>query len=413
MKILLVSEDLPAKMVGGLGKHVVTLGNALIEAGHEVCLMGHSGIDYAECESEIGFKGKFIAGFPQLIQGWKETQLGFFNPWKRPHFASVLARGILEYAAEFDVVHYHGHLPMVARHIPKEINFVQTRHDQGSDCITHVRFKNGKVCTERSAAACASCIHNAPGPLRTRLSAMAVERYREQVVQAFKSHPVVFVSDFLRRNFALTIPSADLTNSRVIHNFVDEARLHAVCSKADCHTGSTDTSSIRVHITGRVDEAKGIAALLDLLMPALPARWQVDVYGDGPLLRAAQTRHNGKAVAFHGHRPYNETVAATANASVVIVPSVWEEPCGTVILEALRLGKICYALGRGGTPELARYGAVGQLRLFPDLASLVEELIQSTHFAVSAGGESADVQAAVEQLTVLYADKIKSTAVTE
>ena len=36
----MVCEDLPAAAVGGLGKHVVTLGNALIDVGHAVTLMG-------------------------------------------------------------------------------------------------------------------------------------------------------------------------------------------------------------------------------------------------------------------------------------------------------------------------------------------------------------------------------------
>jgi len=405
MKILLVCEDLPGKMVGGLGKHVVTLGNALMAAGNEVTLMGHSGVDYEQCKAEMGFKGSFIAGFPHLIKGWKEKSLGFFNPMKRPYFAKLLAKGILEHEGQFDVIHYHGHLPMVARHIPKEVNFLQTRHDQGSDCITHVRFKAGQVCTERSASACATCIHPAPGAIRTRLSSIAVERYRREVVAAFQQHPVIFVSDFLRKNFIKIIPTAHLNKAHVIHNFVDEARLHAVCQTDAPPQTSTTSSSIRVHITGRLDEAKGIAPLLDLMEQRLPIGWHVDIYGDGPLMPAIKAKHSSKAVTFHGHRLYDETIAATSKATVVVVPSVCEESCGTVILEALRLGKICYALGRGGTPELVRYGATGQLRLFDNLESLVSDLTSTTNFTDQVGGESADVQAAINQLTALYSGK--------
>ena len=42
LKVLMVSEDLPGTQVGGLGKHVVTLSNALLELGHEVDIMGRS-----------------------------------------------------------------------------------------------------------------------------------------------------------------------------------------------------------------------------------------------------------------------------------------------------------------------------------------------------------------------------------
>jgi glycosyltransferase involved in cell wall biosynthesis len=405
MKILLVSEDLPARMVGGLGKHVVTLGNALISAGHEVSLMGHDALDYKDCAEEIGFNGDFIAGFAKPMQGWKESQLGFYNPWKRPFFARRLATAILEHASHFDVVHYHGHLPMVGLYIPEDVNFVQSRHDQGSECITNVRFKNGDVCSERSPAACASCIHPNPGAIRTRLSALAVARYRKEVVEAFARHPVVFVSDFLRRNFVATMPNASMAKSHVIHNFVDESVLNY--TKA-ISVPAPDPSTVRVHITGRIDEPKGIAALLDLLLPKLPRHWQVNVYGDGPLRQEVQRRHAGNAITFHGHRLYQETVTATCAASVVVVPSVWQEPCGTVILEALRLNKVCYALARGGTPELARYGAAGQLRLYDDLPSLVASLLAADDFADRCGGVSADVKAVFPDLVDVYASGIKT-----
>ena len=400
MKILLVCEDLPAKMVGGLGKHVVTLGNALIAAGHVVTLMGHNGIRYEECAEEVGFKGKFIDGFDNPIRGWKERQLGFFNPLRRPLFARRLAAAILANSRGFDVVHYHGHLPMVGRYIPENINFVQTRHDQGGDCITNVRFKDGGVCSDREPSACAKCIHPNPGPLRTKLSAIAVERYRYEVMDAFARHPVVFVSDFLRQNFKATMSDAQLSRSHVIHNFVDEEVLY---QGKDDSLPSASLNNIRIHITGRIDEPKGIAALLDLLAPQMPTTWHVDVFGDGPLRQAVETRHKSQAITFHGHRLYRETINATRAATVVVVPSVWEESCGTVILEALRLGKVCYALARGGTPELGRYGAPGQLRLYDDLPSLVAALLAADDFADHLGGSSADVKAVVPQLLNVYA----------
>jgi glycosyltransferase involved in cell wall biosynthesis len=57
------------------------------------------------------------------------------------------------------------------------------------------------------------------------------------------------------------------------------------------------------------------------------------------------------------------------------VPSVWEEPCGTTILEALALGRPCLALARGGNPELSAYESFpGQLRLADSMTGLVTEL---------------------------------------
>jgi glycosyltransferase involved in cell wall biosynthesis len=404
VNILLVSEDIPAAKLGGLGKHVVTLGNALIEAGHEVALMGRDTPSYSECAEEIGFRGRFIPGFGDPIKGWKERQLGFFNRWKRPHYAKRIAKAILVHSGNFHVVHYHGHFPMVGRYLPASVNFVQTRHDQGSDCITQLRFRNGDVCREHAPEACARCIHPHPGSLRTALSAAAVRRYRNEIEESFASHPVIFVSTFLRENYRLMTPNARLGKSAVIHNFVDESILHSEVGA--CAPDATE-SRVRIHVAGRLDEPKGIGAFLHLLVPILPEGWRIDVYGDGPLRNTIAAEHAGRAVRFHGHRKYDDVVRATRTASVVVVPSVLEESCGTVILEALRMDKVCYALRRGGTPELARYGATGQLRLFADLPTLVNALLTDSDFSVMGRGESADVHARLQQLLMLYASGSK------
>ena len=54
MKILMVSEDLPGTQLGGLGKHVVTLANALLELGPSPILELHCRyISDQHCTSHI------------------------------------------------------------------------------------------------------------------------------------------------------------------------------------------------------------------------------------------------------------------------------------------------------------------------------------------------------------------------
>lgn len=392
MKILLICENIPAPQLGGLGKHVVALGNALLAAGHDVSLMGRSDLPYADCAAEVGFNGPFIPGFADPVKGWKEGPMGLFNPWKRPYFARQIAQAITAHAAGFDVLHYHGHYPMVAAYVPPGLPFIQTRHDQGSECITHVRFRGGEVCHETDPRACAQCAHPAPGPLRTAVSAAAVRRYRAETAQAYGRHPVVFVSDFLRRNFVRAVPEADMSRAHVVHNFVDEARLRPLQPSAD--------GRVRVHVAGRIDAAKGVVEFTRLLAPRMPPHWSLHLYGDGPQREQLKSLC-GPNVIWHGHTPMDQVLADLSVASVVVVPSLWEEPCGTVILEALRSGLSCYALARGGTPELVRYGAEGQLRLFDDLPPLVDGLLTS-QIRLGLGGESASVTHRMHELLDLY-----------
>lgn len=405
MRVLLVCEDLPAQAVGGLGKHVVALGNALLRAGHEVALMGRDRPSIDDCRAEVDFDGRFLVGFPDPWQSWGERRFGVFHPWKRHHYARRIAQAIRSTARHFDVVHYHGHLPLVGRWLGPEVPFLQTRHDQGSDCIIHLRYRPDGVCHEQDPAACARCAHPHPGPLRTAISRWTVERYRHANAAAFVAHPVVFVSAFLRDAYARGAPPAALKGAHVVHNFLDESSLAALRPVPR----GTEAPHYLLHVAGRLEPAKGVARLLELLVPRLPPRWSVQVYGDGPQGPELRRRYAAAEVRFAGHRPADEVLRAAASADCCVVPSECEESFGFVTLEALRLGRVCMALDRGATPELAAYGAPRQLRLYPSLEALVDDLLvnppQSTvasHATSATEGLSADIGARVPELLALY-----------
>lgn len=405
MKILLVTETIPGPQLGGLAKHVVALGNALISQGHDVVLMGRNTPSYESCADEIGFNGRFISGFSDPFKGWKEKKFGVFMPGKRSWYARKMAQGMMSHVRNFDVIHYHGLHPMVGRFIPRNIPFVQTRHDQGSDCIVYTRFRNGEVCAERSPQACANCIHGEPGLLRTWISATAVTWLRRDVERAFSVHPVIFVSNFLRENYLKTNPTPGFIRDTVCHNFVDEERLKAIRVR---HTRKkVDDGSFVVHVAGRMDGTKGIGAFLRLLAPRLPSNWTVNVFGDGPDRAVLLKELKHERIIFHGHVAYDLTMEASALADVVVVPSLWEEPCSTVILEALKLDRHCMALERGGSSELLPYGSHGQLSLYKDLNSLVDALLYMSVPERNGVGRSADVSQRIPEIVAVYREAME------
>jgi len=367
----MVSEDLPGAQVGGLGKHVVTLSNALLDAGHAVDILGRSDRWHAGSVAEIGFRGRVLPGFDFSRPGWKESQLGFFNPVKRPWFARSIARAMLRQAARYDVVHYHGHLPMAGRYLPEGLNFVQTRHDQGSECVIHLRFKEDHVCTALDARDCAACIHPTPNTLRRSVSGMAVRRYRRESAHSFARHKTIFVSDFLRRAFLRAVPDADLSRARVIHNFIRYPYLRERAA------GAGAVQAGEVLLVGRIDAGKGFGEFLAQVAGWLPPHARISIVGDGPLRARLEERYAGPQVRFLGWLPYDEVIRMSACSHLLVIPSVWEEPCGTTILEALALGKQCLALARGGTPELAAYQYYdGQLQLLETMPRLVQCLVE-------------------------------------
>jgi glycosyltransferase involved in cell wall biosynthesis len=399
LRILMVSEDIPAPTVGGLGKHLVRLGNHLIQQGHHVDLMGHADTDYAPHRAEVSFDGRFIAGFDFRHTNWKEGKSGVFMPGKRSFIARRIARAVLRVADQYDVIHYHGHYPMIGRYIPAQINFVQTRHDQGSDCPIHIRFKQGAICTSsdpRDCAGCAPCAKT--GWLREQVSAFAVRQYRAHTAQAFARHKTIFVSDFLKQAYLSHVPHTDPRNLHVVHNFIDTHALPAP------QTGEAG----HVLFVGRIDEAKGVMALLDELAKLDPRALYLDIIGDGPQRAACEARHAAPNVHFRGWQLQVDALAATARAGRVVVPAIWEEPFGMTTLDALALGKPVYALARGGTPELKRYERwPGQLHLFADMAALARALVDDSGEPVPAArvpmdAFGADIRVQTEDVLRIY-----------
>lgn len=392
LRILLVSEDIPHPKLGGLGKHAVALGNALIAAGHQVDLFGNNLWPYADQAGDVAFQGRFFPALNVKHAHWKEKQLGFFNYYRRAFLARRFARAILKVADQYDVIHYHGHLPILANHLPPRINFVQTRHDQGSDCLTHTRFRNGDVCRETDPRVCAACATASPNAVQKILSAASVTRWRKAVKQAFQRHKVIFVSQFLRDNLARTLGPLNGAGVHVVHNFINARALAAAQAG---HSGKPAPPDI--FIATRVDEAKGVGAFLAALEGRLPEGRRVTVAGDGPDLARLRQRYTGEWVEFLGWTPYSEVVRLTKWAKVAVVASILEESCGTTILEALALGRPVLALRRGGTPELGMYERYpGQLALCDTFESMAKAL-QAPEKAVPML-DDASFQASVERI---------------
>lgn len=407
MRILMVTEDLPAPQVGGLGKHVVTLSNHLIRIGHEVDILGRSDRDYASVRSEVGFNGRFIGGFSMKGSGWKEAQLGAFVPPKRPAQAQRIAKSVMAHSPNYHVIHYHGHLPMIGRYLPPSIPFVQSRHDQGSECVTHTRFRDGNVCNAIDPRECAKCIKPAPGQIRTLISAQAVRRYRREVAETFAQRPTIFVSDFLRKNFKRAVPTVDLERSRVIHNFIDLERIRRIADE------SVQIVPRSILIAARIDAAKGFGEFLRAFESKIYGDVTVEVVGDGPDREILQRRYSSERIRFCGWQPYEEVISKARRAHACVIPSICEEACSTTILEALCLGRPCITLGRGGTPELMAYQRYpGQLHLAGDM----EELIAHTLEAISKNplefslpmAFGADVSEIAALITNCYEDIIRS-----
>ena len=394
----MVSEDLPTPAMGGLARHVLALCRALTDAGHRVDLMGNDDFPVEVAGEALGFGGQFFPELRGQFSGWKEMSVGVFMPFKRSLLARRFARAMRRRAHAYDVIHYHGHLPNVAFYVPTTINFLQTRHDQGSDCLIHTRFRRGEICKDIDPQACAACRTHRPNSLQTSISALAVRRFRDEVRTGFMRHKTVFVSDMLQKNLSRSL--GQQVWGITVHNFIDTSYLK---NRIAHHPMRLPNDRLRVFIAAKLYPAKGVSALLRLLEPQLSQHLCVDIAGDGE--EEAMLRKRYVHVNFHGWQSMESTLLLAQQAQVIVVPSVCEEACSTTVLEGLLLGKTVFALRRGGTPELHVYASrPEQLRLHENLDDLAAALLNYTPVAdcMRSPQVAADAQRAAGRLLALY-----------
>lgn len=374
MKILLVSELIPFDLIGGLARHCITLGNHLLEIGHDVDLMGNTDFTY---DDSVNFKGRFVAGFSL---NWTfarkiEKYTGAFPYPLYIHFAKKIADAINKVARDYDVIHYHGHYPMVANYIPVGINFIQTRHDHSTFCPNKhfFRFSEMKVCSSYTPQDCSEfCLRSKIGSLGRELNIRGCTNWRDNSLRGISIHKTIFTSEN-SINIALKVLGINKTSTiHVIHNFIDTKAILSIMQKKVKGKQVSFDRNYRVLIASALVPPKGVYAFLNAYQKK-GYHFPITVAGRGSELPLIRTEFRDYPVTCLGWLSHEDTIIQMLLHQCFIITSLLEEPSTTTIFEAMFLNKKVFALNRGGVPEMKKYSLYdSQVRLFDSIEGLVD-----------------------------------------
>jgi glycosyltransferase involved in cell wall biosynthesis len=128
---------------------------------------------------------------------------------------------------------------------------------------------------------------------------------------------------------------------------------------------------------GRLVTEKGLWPLLEAFERQHSAA-KLKIVGEGPLRSELEARVRERGlqgrVELAGFIPHERLRAELIGAAAAVVPSIWQEPLGLVVLEALACGLPVIASAVGGIPEMVRDGENGLL-VPPGDASLLAAAI--------------------------------------
>ncbi len=349
MKILTATQFYPP-VIGGEERHAHNLSVALTRAGHDVSVATIAVDGNRAIDTQDGMTVHRLASTSRHLPVYSDPSRPFAPPVPDPGLTAQLRRLIR--SERPDVVHAHNWIVTSAlagagRDGPP---VVMTLHSYAHRCATSRLMRHGQVCPGPSVRRCVGCsadhFGTLVGPPTAALVAVA-RPWIERRVAAF-----VAVSRAVADGNRL---SATGRPWHVIPNFVPDDL--GVPQRAPAPFVGPHHGRAFALFVGDLTADKGVAVLLDAFAQAQPDLDLVLIgrrFAETPLALRERVHLIESA-------PHDVVLSAMAAAAFVVVPSVWPDPCPTVVLEAMALGKAVISTAHGGMVDMVQPGVTGLL----------------------------------------------------
>ena len=339
MKIIYVNNLYYPYAVGGAERSVQRLAEEMNAAGHD-CVVATLGLPSDDATAQVNGVSVRRLGLHNVYWPFGSEKvrrsraawhaIDIFNPIMAAKFGRILA------VEAPDLVHTHNlqglSVAIWSSCKRYRVPIIHTLRDYYLLCPRSTLFRNGESCNTR----CSDCrIYSSPKVARTNgvggvvgISDFILSAHLEAGL--FKEVPVRRVIG----NPAPTFPKALPTR--------------------------TYSPPLKFGFLGRLEPEKGIETLLSAIMELDPRSFALSIAGEGGGDYVARLRHQVRSlpVSFLGR---SDPLEFLDSIDVLVVPSVWREPSGRVVLEAQARGAVVVASASGGITELISHRATGFL----------------------------------------------------
>jgi glycosyltransferase involved in cell wall biosynthesis len=361
MRILMISDFYPP-FVGGVEVLVSTLSRELVDRGHDVVVATLTADGLPAMELDDGVRVHRIRSSAQ------RSPLLFANesrPWAPPAPDPEAVAAIRSVVASErpEIVHGHdwlarSYLPLKRRHGPA---LVMSLHYFTLSCPKKSLLYDGSPCSGPALAKCLGCAGRHYGRGKGAAVVLA-QRTFSPAERALVDLFLPVSEDTARGN---RLPGRGLPYV-VVPNLVPAA------GEAAGHQDLLAQLPAEPFLlfVGDVRPAKGIQVLLDAypgLVTPPPLVLIGKVWADSP-------REFPPGVLLLRDWPNAAVRAAMRRALALVAPSLWREPFGIVVAEAMAAGRPVVASAIGGIPEIVRDGVEGLLVPPGDIGSLAAAL---------------------------------------
>lgn len=364
--------------LGGVEQHVRTLSHALCDRGHQVTVatLWHEGL--AACEEDQGVQVRRLRGSTQRAKWlFSEPKRPWSPPFPDPEITLGLHRLIRQ--ARPDIVHGHDWLARSFWPLKdwSQAKTVMSLHYYTLSCAKKNLMRDDAPCDGPAWGKCMACGTRHYGAAKGAATVAA-----NWGMAAWERRAVdLFISVSQATAIGNQLDTADVPQM-VIPNFVPDT---ASSRTALSHTALSHTVDIEPYLAqlpqgpflmfvGDLRPIKGVAVLLQAYAELTAAASGLG--GQVPPLvligkQWADTPRDLPHNTYVLHDWPNEAVrAAWARSSIGLAPSLWHEPFGIVVIEAMAGGSPVIGSRMGGIPEIVVDGESGLLVPPGDAAAL-------------------------------------------
>jgi len=378
MKIVLSTDYFPP-YVGGAGHHVELLANELLRGGHEVVVVTRK-VGRSLMPSFYSRKLELASA----VHLFGATLVGIDPPLVDP----FLVFGLFKYKKLLktaDIIHCHGTGTLSFCLLKRKTGspLVCTVHDFWPICIRRdlISSKN----TVEIPHNCRFCVYKKEPSSNLHGESFLSASTLGNVANVLRRYNMTLLHDHIDRFVAVSdfvkscLVKEGFCSSKidVIYNWVD---VDAIRKNSETMDFTSSNNHPRLIFVGNLHLNKGLHVLIRAL-PLLREQLRgflLIVVGEGPHKNYFQTLAHKLGVhnytKFTGRLPSTLLRKCLFNSSALIVPSIWPEPCPTVILEAMALGVPVVAAEIGGIPELVSDSHTGLLFRAGDPYDLSEKV---------------------------------------
>jgi glycosyltransferase involved in cell wall biosynthesis len=352
MRILMLTQFVYPPTIGGEERHVADLSQELAVRGHDVSIVTLWQKGFPEFEVYRGVRIYRVRGMMQRVSLlFSDSDRTYAPPFPDPGVVRELRRIIQKERPE--IVHAHNWLVHSFTPLKSECNakFVMSLHDYSLVCVQKRLMRQGIYCSGSGVTKCLACGTRfyglTKGPLTTLANFSWAEKERQAVDMFLPVSQAVADGSHLDER---KIPY------KIVPNFIPD-QVDAIDDDNDPFLSQLPKEDFLLFV-GDVTLDKGAGILLQAYAEM---KTQIPLVLIGRPFVKDLVELLPPKVFLMGTWPHNAVMGAWKRSIIGLAPSTWAEPCPTVAMEAMIMGKPVIAACSGGLIDIVVDGKTGLL----------------------------------------------------